>query len=315
MIQLQGVSKSYGILEAVSDISFSVQEGETLGFLGPNGAGKTTTMRMIAGYLPPSSGEIMVDGKNIMESSVRIRKKIGYLPETAPLYSFFTVDEYLNFVADLKLVKRSKIKSRVEYAMTRCGLVGVKNRLVSHLSKGYKQRVGIAQAIIHNPKILILDEPTVGLDPRQIIEVREMIQELKNNHTIILSSHILPEISMSCDRVIIINNGKIAAEDTTENIETKLQASRHVYLETKDKLSDENMQEFLKIGAVNLVNNEGRGILLSVEKNSDIRSEAAELVVEKGWGLLELVLRKPSLEEVFISVVSEEQNNEEGELA
>jgi len=304
MIQVQNVSKLYGGFEAVSDISFTVKEGETLGFLGPNGAGKTTTMRMVTGYLPTSSGEILIDGKCICCKDINIRKKIGYLPENAPLYPFYTVKEFLYFVADLKRVKRKKITDRVNYAITRCGLADVKDRLISHLSKGYKQRVGIAQAIIHNPKILILDEPTVGLDPTQIVEVRDMIRELKENHTIILCSHILTEVSITCDRVLIINNGKIAIEDTTENIELTLLGSKQIYLETKTGLSVDNTREFMKIDGVKAVDHEGSGLLLSMDRNTDIRSEVAEFVVQKGWGLLEIGLRKATLEDVFMDVVS-----------
>jgi len=304
MIEVENVSKSYGGFEAVSNVSFTVKEGETLGFLGPNGAGKTTTMRMITGYLPTSSGQILIDGKCVCCKDRRIRKKIGYLPETAPLYPFYTVREFLYFVADLKRVKRRNITDRVNYAIKRCGLGAVKDRLISHLSKGYKQRVGIAQAIIHNPKILILDEPTVGLDPTQIIEVRDMIRELRENHTIILCSHILTEVSITCDRVLIINNGKIAVEDSTENIELNLLGAKNIYLETKAALSVDNTRELMNIDGVKTVDKEGGGLLLTMDRNTDIRSELAEFVVQKGWGLLEIGIRKATLEDVFMDVVS-----------
>ncbi len=310
MIEVKNVSKSYGTIEAVKNISFSVKEGETVGFLGPNGAGKSTTMRMITGSVPVSSGEILIDGRSSLSETIKTRKKIGYLPETAPIYMFFTVLEFLNFVADLKKVKKKHMKERVKYALNRCGLEDVKDRLISHLSKGYKQRVGIAQAIIHNPKILILDEPTVGLDPKQIIEVRGMIRELKADHTIILSSHILPEVSATCDRVVIINKGKIAIETSTQNIEAKMRDVSEIYLETEKKLTPDMVQEFTKIKGVDTASIVGRGVLLRAGKSKSIRSEVSAFAVGKNWGLLEICQRKTTLEDVFMSVVNREREVE-----
>lgn len=218
MIEIQNLTKSYGQIKAVDDISFTVEKGEVLGFLGPNGAGKSTTMNIITGFIPSTEGTVKVNGFDIMESPAEVKRRIGYLPELPPLYMDMTVSEYLNFAADLKNVSKRQKKSQMTDIMDLVKLTDVRGRLIKNLSKGYKQRVGLAQALMGNPEVLILDEPTVGLDPKQIIEIRKLIKALGKQHTIILSSHILPEVSAVCERVVIINKGKIAAVDTPENL-------------------------------------------------------------------------------------------------
>src|SRR5215470_3284480 len=222
LIEVERLTKSYGKNVAVNDISFSVEKGEILGFLGPNGAGKTTTMRILTGYLPATSGSARISGFDVFEQSMEVRRRIGYLPEVPPLYPDMTVRAYLEFVARIKGVAKSDIARRVEQACEMANITDKRGDLIKRLSRGYKQRVGLAQAIVHNPAVVILDEPTVGLDPKQIIEVRKLIKGLAGDHTIILSTHILPEVSMTCDRVVIINRGRIAAVDTPENLTTQL---------------------------------------------------------------------------------------------
>ena len=218
MIEVHELTKRYGDREAVSGVSFSVGRGQVLGFLGPNGAGKTTTMRMLTGFLPPSSGSARVAGFDVFTQSAEVRRRIGYLPENPPLYPDMTVTSYLTFVARLKGIPRAKVAEARDRVIERIGLAPVAGRLLSHLSKGYKQRAGLAQAMIHDPEVLVLDEPTIGLDPRQIIEIRSLIKDLSGNRTVILSTHILPEVAQVCDKVVIINNGRIACEDTIANL-------------------------------------------------------------------------------------------------
>ncbi len=230
MIQVRNLVKEYGEYQAVKDITFAVAKGEILGFLGPNGAGKTTTMRMITGALPPTSGTVLLSGFDVIEQPLEVKKRIGYLPETPPLYMDLTVESYLKFVAKIKGVDKSLQKENFQWSLEKCGLTDVKKRLIGNLSKGYKQRVGLAQAIINKPDVLVLDEPTVGLDPRQIREIRSMIQELSKEHTIILSTHILPEVSMICDRATIIHGGKIVKEGTISEL-TKEKSLEEVFVE------------------------------------------------------------------------------------
>ena len=229
MIEVQNLTKRYGDLTAVSDISFQVDSGQILGFLGPNGSGKTTTMRVITGFMPATSGTVKVDGFDIFNDSFEARKRIGYLPESPPLYTDMTVTSYLRFVARIKGLAKAEIPDALDRALSRCGLTDVASRLTGHLSKGYRQRVGLAQAIIHNPAVLILDEPTVGLDPQQIIEIRSLIKELAGSHTVVLSTHILPEVSQVCEKVVIIRSGQVVLEDTLENL-TQGQSLEDVFL-------------------------------------------------------------------------------------
>lgn len=229
MIEVQHLTKRYGDFTAVSDISFSVASGQILGFLGPNGSGKTTTMRVITGFLPATSGTVKVAGFDIFDDSIEVRKRIGYLPESPPLYHDMTVATYLRFVARIKGMPRAEIADAVDRAITRCGLTSVANRLTGYLSKGFRQRVGLAQAIIHNPPVLVLDEPTIGLDPRQIIDIRTLIRELAGEHTVVLSTHILPEVAQVCEKVVIINSGRIVQEDLLANL-TSGQTLEEVFL-------------------------------------------------------------------------------------
>jgi len=229
MIEVQHLTKRYGDLTAVSDISFTVAAGQILGFLGPNGSGKTTTMRVITGFMPASSGTVKVAGFDIFDESFEARKRIGYLPERPPLYNDMTVTAYLRFVARIKGMRKTDIPTALDRALTRCGLATVTDRVTGHLSKGFRQRVGLAQAIIHNPEVLVLDEPTVGLDPQQIIEIRALIRELAGQHTVVISTHILPEVAQVCEKVVIINAGRVVMEDMIENM-TRSQTLEEVFL-------------------------------------------------------------------------------------
>lgn len=245
MIEVQHLTKRYGDLTAVSDVSFSVASGQILGFLGPNGSGKTTTMRIITGFLPATDGTVKVSGFDIFEDSFEVRKRIGYLPEIPPLYNDMTVTSYLRFVARLKGMPRAQIADALDRALSRCGLTQVTGRVTGHLSKGYRQRVGLAQAIIHNPDVLILDEPTVGLDPQQIIEIRTLIKELAGAHTVVLSTHILPEVAQVCEKVVIINAGRVVKEDMIADLTQDGQTLEEVFLRAiaQEDLQDEPSPE------------------------------------------------------------------------
>jgi gliding motility-associated transport system ATP-binding protein len=235
MIEVRNLTKRYGDLMAIRDVSFNVARGEILGFLGPNGAGKTTTMRILTGFMPATSGTVTVDGFDVFESSFEVRRRIGYLPETPPLYTDMTVEGYLQFVARIKAVPRSDIADAVARVLATCGLTDVRERLTGHLSKGYRQRVGLAQALIHDPPVLVLDEPTIGLDPRQIIEIRKLIRELAGNRTVILSTHILPEVSQICEKVVILSAGRIALEERMENLLKQGSSLEEIFLQAISK--------------------------------------------------------------------------------
>src|SRR6266566_5702497 len=231
MIEVEGLTKRYGPTLAVSEVSFEVRKGEVLGFLGPNGAGKTTTMRVITGYLPPSKGKVRVAGVDVVEEPLEVKRHTGYLPESPPLYPDMTVVEYLAFVARIKGLPRGEVRKRVDEVSEKCAITDVRGKQIGKLSKGYRQRVGLAQALIHNPDVLILDEPTAGLDPKQIIETRQLIKELAGDHTIVLSTHILPEVAQTCQRVVIINNGQVVALDTPDNLTARLRGSETMYVQ------------------------------------------------------------------------------------
>ena len=235
MIEVRNLTKRYGDLTAIRDVSFSVARGEILGFLGPNGAGKTTTMRILTGFMPASGGTATVDGFDVFENSFEVRRRIGYLPESPPLYTDMTVDAYLHFVAQIKGVPRSGIGEATDKVLSICGLTDVRHRLTGHLSKGYRQRVGLAQALIHNPPVLVLDEPTIGLDPRQIIEIRKLIRELAGDRTVILSTHILPEVSQICEKVVILAGGRIALEERMETLVRQGVSLEDVFLQAISK--------------------------------------------------------------------------------
>ena len=314
MIEVQNLTKTFGDRTAVDHISFTVNKGEILGFLGPNGAGKTTTMRILTGFLPATSGTAKIGGFDVFDDSIEVRRRIGYLPETPPLYTDMTVGEYLDFVTRIKNVPAEKRASRIEDALEKTNITDKRDELIKRLSRGYKQRVGIAQALVHDPDVIILDEPTVGLDPKQIIEVRHLIKGLAGNHTIILSTHILPEVSMTCDRVVIINRGKIAAVDTPANLTTQLKGAQHVRFEARaDEAALRNaMQEIPGISNVVIEQVGSSGVLAATVESAagqDARSEIAAKIVGKGWPLLELRGVSLSLEEIFLQLTTDDASH------
>jgi ABC-2 type transport system ATP-binding protein len=312
MIELTNLSKFYGTELAIQNVSFSVEKGEIMGFLGPNGAGKTTTMRILTGFMPATSGKASVAGFDVFEQSLAVRQRIGYLPEDVPLYRDLDVKEFLGFVADVKNVSAKSKTQHIDAVMSRCGISNVQNRLIANLSKGYRQRVGLAQALIGEPEVLVLDEPTTGLDPAQIIEIREVIRELAQEKTIILSTHILPEVSMTCQRVIIINRGKIVAVDTTENLTDRMQKSTKVILQI-DGPTDTVQQSLhsvpgvLGVEVVEQVHDSVFRYQIDSAKGQDVRQALASHIITKGWGLLELRAVEMSLEDVFVQLVTKEE--------
>ena len=314
MIEVKDLTKRFGERTAVDHVSFVVNKGEILGFLGPNGAGKTTTMRILTGFLPATSGTAQVAGFDVFNDSLEVRKRIGYLPENPPIYLDMTVAAYLDFVARIKNVPAEKRKSRVTDAIEKTNIADKRFELIKRLSRGYKQRVGLAQALVHDPEVIILDEPTVGLDPKQIIEVRHLIKGLAGSHTIILSTHILPEVSMTCDRVVIINRGRIAAVDTPANLTTQLKGGQNVRLELA---ADENAASaaIREIPGVRRVTSEPAGgngrVALTVETapGQDVRSHIAAKVVGKGWPLYELRGVSLSLEDIFLQLTTEDSEH------
>jgi ABC-2 type transport system ATP-binding protein len=309
VIEVQHLSKSYGRVTAVDDISFRVERGEILGFLGPNGAGKTTTMRILTGYIPATHGKAIVAGFDVFEQPLEAKQRTGYLPETPPLYPDMTVLEYLTFVAKIKGVAAADRHQRIRQVMERTRITDMANRLCAKLSKGYKQRVGLAQALIHNPDVLILDEPTAGLDPRQINETRQLIKELAGDHTIILSTHILPEVSQTCQRVVIINKGKLVTVDTPDNLTARLRGSATTYVQVDTGGSDP-IPTLTRIPGVTRVAESDRhdgliGYEVDSEAGHDVRRDVASTIVSSGWGLVELRPMRASLEDVFLTLIEE----------
>lgn len=308
-IEVTNLNKYYGDRHALRDLNFNVKRGEILGFLGPNGAGKTTTMRILTGYMPPSSGSARVAGYDVSKNSLDVRAHIGYLPENVPLYLDMTVVDYLAFVARLHHVKN--VTAAVERAMDLVNLTDRADNTISKLSKGYRQRVGIAQAIAHEPDVLILDEPTIGLDPRQIIEVRDLIRSLGKEHTIILSTHILPEVSQTCTRVLIIRDGEIVAEDAPQHLGAHMSQSEHIHLQVAQTASD-IPTELEKIQGVLAVRPQTAEGVYEIETtlNHDRRADIAAMAVQRGWGVLELRPVRLSLEDVFLQLTTSEQETE-----
>ncbi|WP_028505053.1 ATP-binding cassette domain-containing protein [Ruminococcus sp. FC2018] len=304
MIEVKNITKRYGSQKAVEDVSFCVNEGEILGFLGPNGAGKSTVMNIITGYISSTSGKVLVDGKDIVEAPAYAKKQMGYLPEIPPLYEDMTVKEYLYFIYDLKKCKLPKISHMKDI----CSLVGIDsvyNRVIKNLSKGYKQRVGFAQALVGDPKILILDEPTVGLDPRQIAEIRSLIKKLGKKHTVILSSHILPEIQAVCDRIVVINHGRIVADDTEENILTSFEEERKLFLTVEGAGRETIRSAVEKLKGVKTVSfakerKSSLDVEITAQKDCDIRKAVFDTAAKNGWTILEMRSSKLTLEEIFI---------------
>jgi ABC-2 type transport system ATP-binding protein len=316
MIKVEGLTKRYARTVAVDNISFEVEKGQIVGFLGPNGAGKTTTMRVLTCFLPPTAGTASVAGFDVLEHPMEVKRRIGYLPETPPLYPEMEVSEYLKFVGQLKGISSADIAKRVDQVVGRCAVGDVRNKLIGKLSKGYRQRVGLAQAIIHNPEVLILDEPTSGLDPKQIIEIRELLKSLAGDHTIILSTHILPEVENSCERVIIINQGKLVAIDSVANLTNRLRGSEAVALEVEapDGHPDPSeVQQRLEVvsGVSRVVMKDSRNGRLIFEVESlqgrHIRAELARTVVNSGWNLSELRPVGLSLEDIFLQLTATEK--------
>jgi ABC-2 type transport system ATP-binding protein len=311
MIKVEGLTKRYARNVAVDHISFQVERGQIVGFLGPNGAGKTTTMRVLTCFLPPTEGHASVAGFDVQEQALEVKKRIGYLPETPPLYPEMEVSEYLQFIAALKNVPKGDVSRRMNEVLEKCAIGDVRNKLISKLSKGYRQRVGLAQAIIHNPDVLILDEPTSGLDPKQIIETRDLIKGLAGDHTIILSTHILPEVEATCQYVIIINKGRLVATDTVQNLTNRLRGAEAVAVEVEPRSGELNaatVQQRLEQvpGVSRVIHKETRGNLNLFEVESmpgrSVRADAARAVVESGWNLTELRSVAVSLEEIFLQV-------------
>jgi len=316
LITVENLRKRYPAKTAIDGMSFEVNKGEILGFLGPNGAGKTTTMRIITGFIPASDGTVRVDGFDVFESPIEVRKRIGYLPENPPLYVEMDVVGYLRFVAKIKGVPGDKLDSEVRRVMERVNITDVKERIIAKLSKGYKQRVGLAQALLNDPPVLILDEPTIGLDPKQIHEVRELIKDLAGNHTVVLSTHILPEVEQTCHRVIIIDRGKIVAVDTPSNLRFQLQGAARVTVEVQGPVSEIMSKLKTMAGVVDvqkLADSDGHHRLqVEGELKKDIRGDLARTIVQNGWDLYELQSATMSLEDIFLKLTTAEEAERPG---
>ena len=308
MIEVEGLTKRYGRTTAVDGVSFRVERGEILGFLGPNGAGKTTTMRILTCYLPPTEGTARVAGYDVFSQPMEVKRRVGYLPETPPLYPDMSVREYLDFCARIKGVPAKERKTRVGDAIEKCRVGDVRDKLIAKLSKGYRQRVGLAQAILHNPDVLILDEPTAGLDPKQIIETRELIRGLAGSHTVILSTHILPEVSMTCGRVVIINKGRVVAEDTPDNLTRRLKGAGTIRVEARGEAASvlEAVRAVPGVLAAHPRGGHDGAVIVDVEAEAgrDVRAELAWAVVTKGHALLGLQQMGMSLEEIFLHLTT-----------
>ncbi|MGZ3690537.1 MAG: ABC transporter ATP-binding protein [Pseudobdellovibrio sp.] len=301
MIEVSHLSKNYGERQAISDLNFTIEKGDVVGFLGPNGAGKSTTMKIITGFMAPTSGEARVCGYDVFLNPIEVKKRIGYLPETPPLYLDMLVEDYLRFVAELKTVPTDKLKAHVDMALEKAQLTDVRRRLIKNLSKGFKQRVGIAQALVSDPEVLVLDEPTVGLDPKQVSEIRDLIRELKGEHTVILSTHILPEVQASCDKVIIIHEGKIVAQESIEDISKMNKGYIMLTVKTrKDQDIKKNILDLEGVQEVEVVNHQHYKIKLS-ENEEGIERIASE-VIRSGAGLVELSPTRANLEDVFLKL-------------
>ena len=306
MIEVESLSKSYGPREAIKNLSFQIEKGEVVGFLGPNGAGKSTTMNILSCIMPASSGTAKICGFDIFEQSLEIRKLIGYLPETPPLYSDMVVTDFLAFASRLRNISSRETPLAVERVIEQCSLKEVKNRIIGRLSKGYQQRVGIAQALVHNPDILILDEPTIGLDPIQIIEIRKLIQDLASSHTIILSSHILPEITQICKRVIIISDGEIAAVDSLEALTARLRKGERLILKLRHS-NNETIGKLRTLKKINTVIEDQTGqFTIDCDPQANIQDNIAQISIDNNWGIIELKPASVTLEEIFLKLTVEE---------
>ncbi len=309
MIKVENLSKTYSGFRAVQNISFSVDKGEIVGFLGPNGAGKSTTMKVLAGYLPPTDGKITIAGFDVVTESMEVRKRIGYMPENVPLYLDMRVSEFLRFRAELKKVPSSKIKERVEIVKKQTMLKDVENKIIGTLSKGYRQRVGLADAMVHDPDLLILDEPTIGLDPNQIRSVRDLIHDLGKHHTILLSTHILSEVELTCSRVLVINRGKIEASDTPENLTKLVRGGGAVMVELKASEAEvvQRLEALEEVEEVEVLSNEWGWVSarVHVTRGVDAREAVFETVKKNNWPLRELTRVKATLEEAFVELTQD----------
>jgi ABC-2 type transport system ATP-binding protein len=308
MIEVSGLTKFYGPRTAVSNLSFTVNSGEIVGFLGPNGAGKSTTMKILTGFMPASAGSVKVNGFDVFESPLDVKRSVGYLPENPPVYLEMVVEDYLKFAARIHDVPKAKLKGAVDSAIQRTGLTQVRNRIIGNLSKGYRQRVGLAQALVHDPKVLILDEPTVGLDPVQIIEIRELIKSLAGQHTVILSSHILPEVTATCQRIIVINKGEIVAQDTIERLTTRMRQGLLYTMSVKSP-SEKGIAALQSLSGVKSVSPEGGKLLIEIQpEQGELRDRIIEVAVAEKMGVLEFGAEKLSLEEVFLQLTTQEKS-------
>ena len=310
MIEVQDLTHYYGPYAAIEDVSFDVQRGEILGFLGPNGAGKTTTMRILTGFMPPTRGQVTLDGNDIVEQSLEVRKRVGYLPETVPLYTDMTVSSYLKYMGTLRKMPSRNIKRRIGEVIDVCRLEDYRNTLIGKLSKGFRQRVGIAQAILHEPEVLVLDEPTIGIDPIQVVETRRLIQDLGQAQTVVLSSHILPEVSMICDRVLIIHEGRIVAEDTPSNLAERLQGTEHLEVEVGGPVP-QVLSALRRVPGVTSVSHrsfQGRELYsVQAKQGEDLRDEVSRAVISNEWSLLSMQSVGMSLEEIFLRLTTHEE--------
>ena len=304
MIEIRNLSKSYGDRLAINKLNFSVSKGEVVGFLGPNGAGKSTTMKIITGYMAPSDGEVKVAGFDVFNDPLEVKRRIGYLPETPPVYGDMSVEAYLKFVARIKGIEKEKVQSHVDSAIEKTNLGEVRRRLIQNLSKGFKQRVGIAQALVSDPEILILDEPTVGLDPKQVMEVRDLIRQLKGQHTIVLSTHIMSEVQANCERVIIINRGQIVAEDSLQGLSMRLSGGARLEMRLR-RGQDALAKALSSAQGVHGVQVSGQNLLIDTDGQESTFEALSNQAVQQGCGLLEMRSQAASLEDIFIQLTAE----------
>ena len=311
MIQATGLTHFYGPNPAIEDVNFGVKRGEILGFLGPNGAGKTTTMRILTGFMPPTRGKVTLDGYDVVEQSLEVRRRVGYLPETVPLYTDMTVTSYLKYMGTLRGMPSRNIKRRIEDVIEVCRLEDYRSSLIAKLSKGFRQRVGIAQAILHEPEVLVMDEPTIGIDPIQVVETRSLIKDLGKQQTVVLSSHILPEVSMICERVLIIHEGRIVAEDTPSNLAERLQGSDQLEVEIGGP-PDEVLAELREIEGVSSVRHRSLAnrevYTVRLLQGADVRDEISRAVIARGWSLLSMQSVGMTLEDIFLRLTTDEEN-------
>ena len=309
MIQATGLTHFYGPQPAIDEVTFNVKRGEILGFLGPNGAGKTTTMRILTGYMPPTHGQVTIGGHDVVKDSLEVRKLVGYLPETVPLYTEMPVTNYLRYMGSLRGMNNRDLKRRIPDVIELCRLNDYSKTIIGKLSKGYRQRVGIAQAILHEPELLVMDEPTIGIDPIQVVETRRLIQDLGKQQTVVLSSHILPEVSMVCERVLIIHQGHIVAEDTPENLAQTLQGVDQLQVEINGPPREvttalRNIEGVIDVNHRNQPDKEV--YLVKSEEGLDLRDEISRVIVSNGWGLLSMQLMSMSLEDIFLRLTTDE---------